>query len=922
MPVKLNNMEQAVTQVTATALYTPKFFSKNITGNGKKTGTLCEGINPVGQTKNPLNQNIPWNGFIGKRTQKNGDVTLRGYGFGIRALFSGTDSPMLPLNPVSSVTIVNRPDVIVNLSLVPTHIMMKETYDKNSQAVSKLTKQNSVLYDYVLQWHAPGTQNDVYLENRSAYRFATGYPLEQSVWDNIVRYSCRFVPQASGCSNVKLKDGDFDKKAFDDYLANYSVYNEMCRVSEHWQTTLDKEIALYIQQVAKDMQSASAKGMDPTGYSRAYQTLISEVFPRMEEFNVPLEVYRRIYEAIQTNVPQLSKTLCKSNMNLLLSDTLENLKQNKGSIQTFTPETDPAKLPAGFLKLSTEQKNAVSSAEPLVLVQSGAGCGKTHVIMNRMEFMLASGVNQSDITVLSFTNAAADNVIARNPGVHSMTIASMVHQIYNDNFPSHELSTEGTLVNCLEIMYPQSTRPAVVDQFRKLLYDMMGRNGETSQSYTAMNNFVEEHYDEVIDILNTVKQTTLGLEIIICYQKIDQLREPTTVQSKYLILDEVQDNSVFEFIYVLKYVEKNKESLFIVGDCSQTLYAFRAANPMAINILESSGVFATYPLQINFRSNQEILDFANMTLADIEANQFAHIQLQANNLTTVTEKSFKDRVHLHYEWLSKISDWSDTMEILFGTTVKPYIDQKMQAGEQVAFLAFTRQNVYHIGRILKVLYPNAKICTLVPEKPYDTTLFSAFIKKYWDDIRFMPTANIMQTIGNELSKRLVWLVPNKDKTAPMMSKMLQSWYAECGADVANWYAQYMNKVLTKDEFLNNVKECMLKFEIRNNAVRQSLLSMKNAAQKTSDEIASADFLLSTIHSAKGMEFENTVIIYRDESNMSEEDKRMYYVALTRAMKSEFVLAYGTLKNPAIEGNYRLVLYNIKNKQLANAKAKP
>ena len=65
--------------------------------------------------------------------------------------------------------------------------------------------------------------------------------------------------------------------------------------------------------------------------------------------------------------------------------------------------------------------------------------------------------------------------------------------------------------------------------------------------------------------LDIIGQTSLELEIIICYQKIDTLAEPPEVKSKYLIIDEVQDNSIFEFIYTLKYVDKNKESLFIVG---------------------------------------------------------------------------------------------------------------------------------------------------------------------------------------------------------------------------------------------------------------------------------------------------------------------------------------------------------------------
>lgn len=343
---------------------------------------------------------------------------------------------------------------------------------------------------------------------------------------------------------------------------------------------------------------------------------------------------------------------------------------------------------------------------------------------------------------------------------------------------------------------------------------------------------------------------------------------------------------------------------------------------MAMNILESSGVFATYPLQINFRSNQEILDFANVMLRDIEANQFANIQLQANSLAAVNEQSFRDKVNLHYECLNKIGNWNETVEDCFKKHVKPYIDSKLAANEQIAFLAFTRRDTYRMQSILKDMYPDKKAVTLVPEKQMDSTLFSAFIKKYWDDIKFAPTANIMNTISREIGNRLQYLVSNKDKVLPVMHKMLNEWTSQCSGDVKVWYNQYVNKQMTKDVFLENVKGSMLKFEINMNAVRQALLSARNAAQKTDDSVKDANFILSTIHSAKGLEFPNTVVIYHDESMMSEEDKRMYYVALTRAMKSEFVLAYGTLKNPQIEADYNTVINSLRAKATAAAKAQP
>ena len=72
-------------------------------------------------------------------------------------------------------------------------------------------------------------------------------------------------------------------------------------------------------------------------------------------------------------------------------------------------------------------------------------------------------------------------------------------------------------------------------------------------------------------------------------------------------------------------------------------------------------------------------------------------------------------------------------------------------------------------------------------------------------------------------------------------------------------------------------------------------------------------ILSTIHSAKGLEFDNVVIIYQNSNALDEEKKRMYYVAFTRAMKSEYIVAYDTVKSPQIEADYNTIVDSFKPK---------
>ena len=334
-------------------------------------------------------------------------------------------------------------------------------------------------------------------------------------------------------------------------------------------------------------------------------------------------------------------------------------------------------------------------------------------------------------------------------------------------------------------------------------------------------------------------------------------------------------------------------------------------------MLEGSGVFATYQLQTNYRSNQEILEFANIALSDIEANQYAHIQLQANSLAPITAQSFQDKVTLHYERLDKIADFNDAMESVFTKEVYKFVDTKIAAGEQVAFLAYTRNHVYKIKELLEKHYPNLTIANLMPDKMFNSTIMSMYIKKYWDQIQFVPTKSIMVVIVHEIIHYLDMLVSNKAKSLSQIQKMLSEWVDENRNTVANWQNQYLNNTITQQQFMDNVRDNMLQFEIRRNSVRQSLLSARNQENKQTNAMANANLIFSTIHSAKGLEFENTVVIYQAKNDMDEEKKRMYYVALTRAMNSEYILAYDTVVNAKIEADYKSIVDTL-NKRAAKS----
>lgn len=889
MPIQLDALDVSGTngKTTNAKLFSPKFFDPILTGVGKKTGLLREENNPqfipAGQTTSDEHINTRRKKF------NNGDVDVTQIPLNILTADAWEYMHHIDIpNITEIVKIGERTPATGNTKTdseiylyMPVHslILEEKTNPQTGGKIRKLT----ACYQVMLFLQADKTNPS----HERMYTLSSASKIQNWYYSD---FTCNPLMLLNNLmSNLTAYGYNPDPDAIYNFINNYSLYSHVCKRSEEWQTTIDAVLDKFFQNIVTL----------PSKYSGHELNDVTRVLRALEDYSVPLDLYRHIYNSIVKHFTHdEAVTLCKQNLNLLLSDTLQNLNKNKTSLTCLPANNPPVSSNPYFSK---EQSVAIESREPLILVQAGAGTGKSTVILGRIDYMIACGVNPADITVLSFTNAAADHITEKNPYIHSMTIARMIHMIYTKNFTNHELSSIDTIINSLDIYYPDDD---MAYKFKKRLIAIRKNDAD---SFTSMNNFIEAHYDEVIAILNRIQQTSLELEIIICYQQIENFVEPTEVASKYLIIDEVQDNSIFEFIYTLKYVDKHKESLFIVGDSSQTLYEFRASNPKALNVLEGSGVFATYQLQVNYRSNQEILDFANIALENIEANQYAHIQLQANSLSTVTEQSFTDKVRFQYLRLHKIGDFKDSLGLTFMKDIKPYMDQKLAAGEKIAVLAFTRDVIFRVQSILQDMYPDKNIVNLIPDKMFNTVVLSEFIKKYWNEVQFVPTKSIMHVVAQGVLTRLVNLVCNPDKALPSVQSMLIKWIDEQKPTVDAWQQMYMNGVMTLDQFMDNVKESMLQFEIRNNAIKQALLSARNEENKKNQSATDADFLLSTIHSAKGLEFDNVIVIHRNENDMPEDKKRMYYVAFTRAMKSEYILTYDTVASPKIQGDYDTIV---------------
>lgn len=891
MPIILDQSVQDALQATSLAdVIKPTYFSDTLTGNGSGSrGLLNENMNPV-------NINGDLTTYLqlmsaNKMTDKNGSVKTEHIPLEIidRA---ETPSVTKRLNKdrenIVKIGTFTGKDTELYLSVRPVNIF-HETIEKDDVK----SKKTVVAYDILVWGVKKNLKSEIYNIKPNLHSLADGtVVIIKTV--NLKKDLEKIADTLSVIPSLK-----FDVNALDRYLSDFNLYDEIVRQAKRW-----------IYDVADEVDAVFSEIKNANYDNRKLRLILTRILKRLETYKVELNQYIKIQASLEKHFRKdIVDRVSKANLQILLANTLGKIEQQKHHIVCFTNDTNVQIDP----KFSVEQREIITCEEPLIIAQATAGSGKSTTLNARVNHMLKCGVEAKDITVLSFSNAAADHIKELNEEIHSQTIASMVHEIYSLNYPNITLSNLDTIVNLIDIKI-DTKNDDIANDFKFRLKNLSyGKQG----AFADVNMFVEDNFDRVIDILNTIGQISLELEIIITYQNLMNMKEPDTVLCKHLIIDEVQDNSVFEFIFTLRYLEKHKCSLFIVGDASQTLFEFRASNPEALNMLEASGIFKALKLQTNYRSNPEILEFANALLSDIKANRFANLRLKANLLTKPTKDSFKKAVRLSSIVSSSTKAFNKDLPAIIASEATGYIKEKLAANEKIAFLAYSKKSISLVEEFLKTAFPDVERNSLIPTRIYANTIFTKFIKHKWNDIKFANGANIINDIENSIFNNIEFLADSRSDTAREMAKdnatkIITGWRADYTNIITTWISAYSSGRLTFTELLNLIKDSMIDFEKNYNNNRRQWCQQKNTERKELAKNSKAPFILSTIHSAKGLEFDNVVVIIDDDKTMSEEEKRMYYVALTRAMKSEFILGYSKNKKSNLSISYEAVLDSLPN----------
>ncbi len=310
------------------------------------------------------------------------------------------------------------------------------------------------------------------------------------------------------------------------------------------------------------------------------------------------------------------------------------------------------------LQLNPEQLKAAKALKGYNLVIASAGTGKTSTIVGRILYLLDNGIKPEEILLLTFTNKASNEMIARvakysklGSKIEAGTFHAVAYRYLKEHYPNLSLKQPKELKKLLESIV--DTKNALTDDDKKpytsqhlyALYSLY-TNALKQEDFSAwLSSKNPEHtpyaafYENILDEFENTKKkhNYIDYNDLLLLFKQAMLERPSPY--KEVLCDEFQDTNPLQES-ILDAI--NPPSLFCVGDYDQSIYAFNGADISIIsNFTQKYKNAQVFTLTKNYRSSKEILDLANQV---IQYNE----RIYPKNLEVVKSGHFNKPALLNY----------------------------------------------------------------------------------------------------------------------------------------------------------------------------------------------------------------------------------------------------------------------------------
>lgn len=591
--------------------------------------------------------------------------------------------------------------------------------------------------------------------------------------------------------------------------------------------------------------------------------------------------------------------------------------------------------------LSEEQRKPAMVKEGPVLVTAGAGSGKTRMLTHRIAHLVETGVSPRNILAITFTNKAANEMKERLSRMienvddmwvstfHSfcMKILRMnIHLMgYTSSFSIYDEEDKKNIIKKVNEKYGFNESEKEIAKILSNLKNKYINNDYNGQNYFGLFKDFLDDYNKELKKCNALDFDDLLTKTYELFKSHPDILEYYQDRFKYIHVDEFQDTNHIQYALVQLLGEKHR-NIFVVGDEDQCIYSWRGAE--AYNIIQFSKDFKdtkVFKLEQNYRSTKNILLKAN-NLIENNRDRFEKV-LWTNNNTGVNVE-FKTKYDNEEESDFVVS----TIKYLVQNCGYKYSDcailMRVASLSRVYEDKFLTYNVPYNAYGLVKFYERKEIKDVISylrlfvnkNDNESTKRMLTFPKKGIGDVKISELEVTAESEGVSLfecAMNSINLSTSLNKALLPVREMfreLQQKKDNLGLyDFANEVIKTAGikdaigdkneedrqKKCNIDELLSYIK----KFEDDNIDVSLENFLQSVSLFRDTDNMSEDDGAVSvlTVHAAKGLEFKVVFVVglnngifplsrvvNENEDKGLEEERRLMYVAITRAKERLFL----------------------------------
>lgn len=591
-------------------------------------------------------------------------------------------------------------------------------------------------------------------------------------------------------------------------------------------------------------------------------------------------------------------------------------------------------------KLNNEQIAAIRAVEGFVLLLAVPGSGKTTVLINRLGYMLyVKGIRPENILTLTYTVAATKDMARRFESVFGRASSNLL-EFRTINGICYEIIREyGRRIG--KKPFDLITDDKLSGKILTDIYiDVMDeyptesdiKNVRTLITYCKNMLLTEEEIkkrgeDEGLDLFKIYDRYNAELkarslmdyddQMIYAYRMLKSSSEMLSFfknRYKYICVDEAQDTSKSQHMIISLLAGENG-NLFMVGDEDQSIYGFRAAYPDALLNFEKDHRGArVLVMNKNYRSNAKIVETADLFIQKNFNRHNKHMCAEREASSEINYVTLKSR-DSQYKYLFEMAGASDSgLAILYrdNESIIPLIDLLEREDfsyriKSTDMYFFSNRVVVDIANILKFAL-----------NPSDPALFMNIYFKFQTYLR-KPDAEKMIYIADRKHIGILDAAESIDLNGRVLGNVraLRTHFRNLALEPPVKALNRIDKYMGYGDYLkdNNIatnKLFILKMLAKKEKTIPGFLERLDLLRKILTEKREdykAKLILSTIHSSKGLEYDNVVLMdvingvfpgkmiknfksaTPQEKRDYEEERRIFYVGITRAKDNLTILKY-------------------------------